>query len=353
MKPRECETIPTKTPLIEGNKVTFILRSKQQPVLMGDFNNWDFSHGIGLDQYAPGMWKTALEFPIDAYMEYSFFVNGKRVLDPKNHQKADNGTGDINNYFYMPEAKPSSYAVDVPLAGTLAEQQIVDDIRLLDSTRKIYLYQPDVQEPCPLVVAYDGNDYLKRGHIVSIVENMVKEKRIQPLALALIPSTRARFVEYAGNDSTVSFVLNKVIPLTKKNLNLIDIHDHPGAYCILGASMGGMMALYSSIRAPQIFGKVICQSGAFRMYEEDFSIFDLVDREQIPQIQIWMDIGKYDFLYSINQRMHQLLIDKGYCVKYEEINGGHNYTTWRNNLPQALEFLFPWQGNSSTHSGES
>jgi enterochelin esterase family protein len=147
--------------------------------------------------------------------------------------------------------------------------------------------------------------------------------------------------------------LNKVIPLAQKHLNLIDIHDHPGSFCILGASMGGMMALYSAIRAPQVFGRVICQSGAFRMYEEDFSIFDLVDREQIPQIQIWMDIGKYDFLYSINQRMHQLLIEKGYCVHYREVNGGHNYTTWRNTLPQALEFLFPRQGNSSTHFGES
>ncbi|MEN6522788.1 MAG: alpha/beta hydrolase-fold protein [Anaerolineaceae bacterium] len=349
----EHETIPTKTPLIEGKKVTFYKRSKQQPILIGDFNHWDFSNGIGLEQYAPGLWKTELEFPIDAYMEYSFLQNGKRVIDPKNPQRVDNGTGDINNYIYMPEAKPSSYAIETGFQGNLTEHQIVDDIRLIDSSRRIYLYQPKVQEPCPLVVVYDGNDYLKRGHIVTIIENMVKEEKIQPLALALIPSTRARFVEYAGSDSTVSFVLNKVIPLAQKNLQLIDIQDHPGAYCILGASMGGMMALYSSIRAPKIFGKVICQSGAFRMYEEDFSIFDLVDRDQIPQIQIWMDIGKYDFLYSVNQRMYQLLKEKDYCVNYKEVNGGHNYATWRNILPQALEFLFPRQGNSFTNIGDN
>lgn len=332
---------PVKNPLINGQKVSFYLESKEQPVLAGDFNLWDFENGIKLEHDTPGLWKTEMEFPMDTYMEYSFAINGQRILDPQNPRKANNGTGDINNYFYMPDAAPSPYAMRKPAHGKLTEHKVLDDVRLLDSHRKIYLYQPDCQRPCPLIVVFDGYDYLKRGRIVPIIDSMILAGKIQPVALALIPSTRARFVEYAGNDSTVSFVLTRVIPLAQANLNLLDIKKNPGAYCILGASMGGMMALYTSIRAPQVFGKVICQAGAFRMYEEDFSIFELVDREQIPPLKIWMDIGRYDFLYSINQRMQQLLVDRGYDVKYIEVNGGHNYTTWRNDLPQGLEFQFP------------
>lgn len=330
-----------QSPVIEGQKVLFLYKGEEQPVLAGDFNLWDFEKGIQMERGTDGFWKTEMEFPADTYMEYSFAVKGQRMLDPMNPHKVNNGTGDINNYFYMPGASPSPFAVRKPAAGRLTEHRVVDDVRLHNAQRKIYLYQPECKEPCPLLVVYDGLDYLKRGYILAIIDRLIAAGRIQPLAVALIPSTRARFVEYAGNDSTVSFVLNKIIPLARENLNLMDIEKNPGAFCILGASMGGMMALYTAIRAPQIFGKVICQAGAFRMYEEDFSIFDLVDREQIPQIKIWMDIGRYDFLYSINQRMHQLLQEKEYNVKYSEVNGGHNYTTWRNDLPQGFEDMFP------------
>lgn len=340
MKNGEEIKIPKKDPVIEGCKVTFFHESIEQPILAGDFNCWDFQNGIRMEKCGPRLWKAVLEFPLDTYMEYSFAVNGQRTIDPINPLKVNNGTGDFNNYFYMPGASPSRYAIRKPPQGKLTEHKIVDDIRLLDSHRKIYLYQPALQEPCPLVVVYDGNDYLKRGHIVSLVDSLIDAGKIQPVCLALIPSTKARFVEYAGSDSTVSFVLNRVVPLAQEKLHLIDIDQTPGSFCILGASMGGMMALYTSVRAPKIFGKVICQAGAFRMYEEDFSIFDLVSREQIPRIKIWMDIGRYDFLYSINLRMHQILEEKGYDVIFNEVNGGHNYTTWRNDLSKGFETLF-------------
>jgi len=339
-------------PVIIGQHVVFSLKSDEQPVLAGDFNLWDFENGVRLEQISQDTWKTELELPLDTYMEYSFAVNGQRILDPLNPRKVNNGTGDINNYFYMPGFTPSRYAVKKPVHGIVTEHEIVDDVRLLDSHRKIYLYQPNHDEPCDLLVVYDGYDYLKRGHIVSMVDQMITIGMIRPVALALVPSTKARFVEYAGNDSTVSFVLNKVIPLACEKLNLIDIKKNPGSFCMLGASMGGMMALYTSLRAPQIFGRVICQAGAFRMYGEDFSIFDLVDREQILPIKILMDIGRYDFLYSINHRMHNLLSEKGYDVKYHEVNGGHNYTTWRNSLPHSLEFFFSKQ-ECSDFSGEN
>lgn len=333
--------IPDKTPQIDQEKVTFFWIGDDQPILVGDFNGWDFQNGIVLSQTSDKLWETKLEFPLDSYLEYSFVLNGKRALDPFNPRKLSNGTGDINNYFYMPSAKPSQYALRKTRQGTLSEFQITDDIRLLDSHRKIFLYQPDANGPYPLVVVYDGLDFLQRGRITNIVDSLIQAGKIQPIALALVPNARsARFVEYAGNDSTVSFILNKVIPLAQQKLDLVDIEKNPGAFCVAGASMGGLMALYSALRAPTIFGHVICQSGAFRMYDEDFSIFELVDREQIPLIKVWMDIGKYDFLYSINQRMHDLLVTKGYDVTYREINGGHNYTTWRNDLALGFEHQF-------------
>ena len=341
MQKTKNQIYPDVMPLIQENTVTFQFSGEEQPCLSGDFNNWDFEHGVELHKASSDIWAVSMDFPRDTYMEYSYSVNGNRVLDPKNPRKINNGTGNINNYFYMPEARDSAFTTKKLRKGKLTEHLIVDDVRLVNAHRKIYLYQPATQEPCPLLVVYDGQDYLKRGRIISIIDNMISAAKIQPVALALVPSTKARFIEYATSDSTVSFINNQVIPLAQKNLNLIDIKQIPRSYCVLGASMGGMMALYTAFRFPQLFGKVICQSGAFRMFEEDYSIFEMVERQPIPPIKLWMDIGRYDFLYETNQRMRNLLIQKGCDVNYYEVNGGHNYTTWRNELPQALEYLFP------------
>jgi len=151
---------------------------------------------------------------------------------------------------------------------------------------------------------------------------------------------KARFIEYACNDSTVSFIMKKIIPLAQNFLPLLDPLTNPGAYSIMGASMGGTMALYVAIRHPEIFGKVISQAGAFCLFDEDFSIFDLIERTPKLPIKIWMDVGRFDFVYQANQRMYRLLLSKDYDVTYHEVNGGHNYTTWRNDLPIGLMHLF-------------
>jgi hypothetical protein len=37
-----------------------------------------------------------------------------------------------------------------------------------------------------------------------------------------------------------------------------------------------------------VFGKVICQAGAFKMYGDDFSIYEFVDGVMTKPLKIWM-----------------------------------------------------------------
>jgi enterochelin esterase-like enzyme len=59
-----------------------------------------------------------------------------------------------------------------------------------------------------------------------------------------------RSLEYTCNDLSLGFVLESVLPFARQNLDLIDINRHPGAFGVLGASMGGLMALYAGLRLP-------------------------------------------------------------------------------------------------------
>jgi enterochelin esterase family protein len=140
-------------------------------------------------------------------------------------------------------------------------------------------------------------------------------------------------------------LITEVLPLAQKELNLVDINVFPGTYGVLGASMGGLMALYTGLRLPHIFGHVISQSGAFSFGEYDTLVFDLVRFVAMYPIKIWMDVGIYDMpvLLDANRRMHTLLKSSEYPVVYREYNAGHNYPAWRDDLWRGLVSMFAEQ----------
>ena len=104
--------------------------------------------------------------------------------------------------------------------------------------------------------------------------------------------------------------------------------------------MGGLMALYTAIRFPEIFGKVISQSGAFCLPDLEFVLTDLIRYFPKKEVNIWMDAGRFETLHKSNRAMKTLLDGKGYPVKYQEFSGGHNTTSWRDHISRGLEYLF-------------
>jgi len=189
------------------------------------------------------------------------------------------------------------------------------------------------------VVVYDGPDYLKRAKLNVIVDNLIAEKRVRPFAMAMVQNGGpARGLEYSCSESTLGFVFECVIPLAQEHLILTPPGGEP--YGVLGASLGGLMAMYTGMRLPQVFGKVLSQSGAFILPEHDFVVVDLVRYAPPPKIDIWMDTGRYEWLLDGNREMYTLLREKKYKVKYNEFSGGHNYTSWRDDIWRGLEALF-------------
>lgn len=330
-----------QTPLIAGTQATFVWHGPSAPALIGDFNNWDIDQAPLLEKTKkPEVWKYSLQLPQDAYMEYAFMLNGARMNDPTNPRLSFKGEDAENNYFYMPDGKPTTLTkkdMDIP-HGEVTRHVLYSDWLLVGGKRKVYLYQPPTSEPCPLLVVFDGNDYRRRVKLVRIVDNLIAQGRIRPLALAMVSNRKkARGVEYACNDATLGFLVSNLLPLAQEKLNLIDVHSHPGAFGVMGASMGGLISLYAAIRLPEFFGYVLSQSGGF---DEEFMLTDLIRLSDPMPLKIWMDVGIFDFLYEDNIRMYRLLHSKGYDVTLVEYAGGHNYPAWRDDLWHGLEALF-------------
>jgi enterochelin esterase family protein len=102
------------------------------------------------------------------------------------------------------------------------------------------------------------------------------------------------------------------------------------------------MAMYTGLRRPEIFGKVLCQSGVFSLDGRDFAVMDLVRYCHSCHIKVWMDVGTLEEdLLEDNRRMVALLKEKQYDVAYREFSASHNYTAWRDDVWHGLEEMFP------------
>ncbi len=333
------------TPMVEGDLATFVWEGGEAQ-LIGDFNHWSMEQApIALEEVEPNVWAVSVQIPVDGYSEYRFMVDGKPVPDPLNTHQSDDGMGHSNSFFWMPKAADTHLTQEQPEVpkGRLTQHIIDGENYIVGSQRTVHLYQPPVEQAVPLLVVFDGSAYLHKAKITTIVDNLIVQGRMQPVALALVdPSGDGRVVEYACSDATTAFIIKCVLPVAQKHLNLIDIKQSPGAFGIMGASMGGLMSLYIGMRAPEIFGKVLCESGAFgsdHLYYRSV-IYDLIRYEPKPDIKIWMDVGIQEWYIKPNREIVPLLQERGYDFKYVEHNSGHNYPSWRNILWQGLIHLY-------------
>jgi enterochelin esterase family protein len=332
----------TGNPVIEGDTVTFLWQGKTAPRLMDDLHNWEAKPQTMLIA-GTELWSYSMSLATDAYFEYAFLdpKTSERLPDPLNPNRIWNGINAYNHYFYMPRNGPTPLVQSVKgiARGMVTRYQIPTKEYVVGASRTVYLYQPPVKAPVPLVVVYDGSDYLKRARLNIIVDNLIAEKHVRPFAMAMVQNGGpARSLEYSCSESMLGFVFDCVISLAQEHLTLIPPGGEP--YGVLGASLGGVMAMYTGMRLPQIFGKVLSQSGAFILPEHQFVVVDLVRYAPRPKIDIWMDAGHYEWLLDSNRQMYALLKEKKYKANYHEFSGGHNFTSWRDDIWRGLEALF-------------
>jgi enterochelin esterase family protein len=330
-------------PLIDGNTVTFLWQGTSAPRLIDDLHDWE-EHPQKLRRLSPDLWACSFDLPRDTYFEYAFYdpETKQRFRDPLNPHRIWNGLGNYNHYFYMPEVSPSPLTRrqrNIP-RGTLTVHNTETWMVSFPGHRRVTLYHPPTSERVPLLIVYDGPDYLRRGRLPVIVDNLIAAKRIRPIAMTFLPNGGPRRgLEYACSDATLAWIEHDILPLADRELNLIDIQQNPGAFGVLGASFGGLMSVYTGLRLPEIFGRVLSQSPVFETEGRDFVAVDLI-RHAPARPRIYMDVGTNDFLLEDNRRMLPIFRERGFDVTYHEYGGAHNYTSWRDHVHHGLETMF-------------
>jgi enterochelin esterase-like enzyme len=335
-------------PLIDGTRVTFVWQGESAPWLLDDLHGWEEAPRR-LRRAGAGAWSTSFKLPRNAYLEYAFRdpQTGQTLKDPFNPRTVANGLGGRNHFFYMPEAEGPTPLVYLPadgMRGRLTQHTLAAEWVTTSRQRRVYLYHPPTKKPVPLLVVYDGLDYLRLGRLAEIVDNLIAHGSIRPLSVAFLQNAGegARSVEYSCSEATLVFAARDVVGLAGQHLKLLDPRRSPGSYGVMGASLGGLMAVYTAMRLPHVFGRALSQSGAFEHagYEGETIVRQVARHFPTPPVRIWMGCGAMDFLARENRNMYSLLREKGYDVTYVEDGGAHNYTTWRDGLWRGLVHLF-------------
>jgi enterochelin esterase family protein len=118
------------------------------------------------------MWEAQLSFPNDAYIEYAISIDKKRKLDSLNKDKVQNGLGEWNNYFSMPAFERTPFlneGTEAPFFK-IKSQTLHDPLRLANGKRRVNFFIPPGSGPFPLLVIFDGQEFLRKGKIVQIYE---------------------------------------------------------------------------------------------------------------------------------------------------------------------------------------
>jgi enterochelin esterase-like enzyme len=332
-------------PIIWGNNVTFVWEGESAPQLISDLHGWE-ENPQELMQEKKGIWSLSFELDSNAYIEYAFYdpQSKNRFPDPFNKQSVYNGIGGHNHFVYMPETTPTPFTRPPAggLRGKVTRHSVDAEYVTTSKQRRVYLYHPPVKAAVPLLAVYDGLDYFRRGKLAEIVDNLIATKRIRPLAIAFLQNggQATRTVEYGCSEATLGFLMSGVLPLASKEIKLLDFEKHPGAHGIMGASMGGLMSVYTALSLPEVFGKALSQAGAFEVWEHEPTVMQMVRHFPKPDVKLWLDCGAMDFLLDANRSIAALLKEKDYAVTYHENGGAHNYSTWRDSCVGGLEVLF-------------
>ncbi|MBC8111923.1 MAG: hypothetical protein H7Y04_12755 [Verrucomicrobia bacterium] len=338
-----------KIPVVIGDSVLFLYRGEADSVsFTGDFNGWGRNRKLNTRATKLpnlNLWYSVQQFPADARLDYKIVVNRTNwILDPENPNQQWGGSG-ANSELRMPQWKPE----EATLAKKTTKKGNITANLLLQSNFLKYAVQYKVYTPngyekmnkLPVLYVTDGHEYAdeKLGALVNVLDNLITSKKIKPLIAVFIDPrkpdslhTNRRMTELPMNEDFADFVAHELVPEIDKNLN-----TDTSQRAILGTSLGGLFSAYLGYRYSEMFGRVAINSPAFWYREEILKAYQ--ESPKLP-LKIYMSTGIMMDTEKHARQMKEIMMDKGYELRYRELNEGHSWGNWRQVAAEMLIYFF-------------
>ena len=332
-------------PLIEDSLVTFVFRGQVglRATVPSDLNRWDTKAHPMIRLDDTDLYYLTLVLPLDARIDYKFYVDNVWMLDPLNEQTVLGGFGP-NSAFSMPNyVFPSEieYVDSIP-HGKVVEHDF--ESKVLRNKRKIHVYLPphyssgETSDSYRVIFVQDGGEFIRLASMINVLDNLIYENRIPPVVGVFIDPVDRNY-EYFANEKYEKMLVDEILPFIGDRYA---IASDPDEVAIIGVSLGGAISLMVALDHPELFGKCGSQSGAFDVAEG--KLFTLVQSRPSQGVDVYLDCGRFGDLTEVNRRMRDLLARKGYRIRYQEFNEGHSWGNWRAHIDDMLVFFWGKEG---------
>ena len=188
---------------------------------------------------------------------------------------------------------------------------------------------------------------------------LIEEKKIPPLIIVGIDNTKNRareYIPYRSQDPKVylakgkcypDFLRHEVMPLIVARYPAMKGAENTG---FGGSSLGGLIALYTQLAAPGIFGRALVESPS--LYVANRKILDESRGFTRWPERLYVGMGTYEFGNAMKDTkivndvltLESILEDDGLGddrLKVRIADGAnHSEGAWAARFPEALEFLF-------------
>jgi enterochelin esterase-like enzyme len=338
---RMLETVGT--PMIDGLAVHFLYYDPRahHVAVTGEFTDWGRT-GVMMPLTPlrhTGLFHATLELDGPARLEYKLVVDGRVIADPLCPHTVDNGIGERNSYFVVGNFREPPELNWVPTIPHGRVEEFDFESRLLRNRRRLHVYLPPGYDEertrrFPTLYVHDGGEYLTRGRLPTVLDNLLFSRAIRPLiAIMIDPVVRGR--EYRASEDYAAFLEAEVLPHLERRYRTLAQREARG---VMGASLGGLISTYVALSRPQLFSRVGGQSSALHL--EEAKIAALLTSFN-GRAAFYLDVGTYEPRYlPTHRRIVARLTALGYPCFFQQLAAGHNWTSWRAHLKDLLTCLW-------------
>ena len=246
---------------------------------------------------------------------------------------------------------------------------------ILKMDRKYAIYLPPDYEssersyPVLYLLHGSGDDqtgWVQFGEVLYIADKAIKEGKSTPMIIVMPDANtgkRGYTNDPKGEWQYEDFFFEEFMPYIEKEYR---IKPEKRYRAIAGLSMGGGGSFFYALHHPELFGSACPLSAwcgpltindAKKMFEnypvkytdkevewffKNYNVIELV--KAIPEtkkndVRWYIDCGDDDFLYEGNSLVHIEMKKREIKHEYRVRDGAHNWTYWRESLPEVLGFV--------------
>jgi enterochelin esterase-like enzyme len=258
--------------------------------------------------------------------------------------------------------------------------KVFDDLsmtsEILNGERKYAVYLPpdyqSSQRSYPvLYLLHGGGDdqsgWIQFGEVLHITDKAIQEGIATPMIIVMPDANTGRrgyFNGPKGDWNYEDFFFEELMPHVEQTYR---IKSQKRYRAVAGLSMGGGGTFIYALHRPDLFSSACPLSAStgpltlddtqpyinrrggeeatpseLEAYFNKYSAVELVrqmPKEQLSSVNWYIDCGDDDFLFEGNSLIHITMKKRGIPHEYRVRDGAHNWSYWREALPEVLSFV--------------